>query len=71
MSGPHIKREVRIAARIADHYRSIGLKHSDVIAKIIKDGLAKDASEADQLLYDADEVTSAPYLGSGALNLNN
>ena len=70
MPPPRIRREVRIAARIADHYRNVGLKHTDVIAKIIKEGLAKDAAEADQLLYAADEVASNSYLGVGALNLN-
>ena len=71
MPPPRIPWEVRIAARIADHYRSVGLKHTDVIAKIIKEGLAKDAGEADQLLYDADEVASDSSLGAGALNLRN
>ena len=48
------RKNIRVAANIADHFRSVGLKHKDVIAKIIELELATDEAEADALLYDAD-----------------
>ena len=60
-----IAKNVKLAARIADHIRNLGGKHEDVIRMIIKRGLAQDAGEADALLYDAD--TAADSSGRGTL----
>ena len=59
---------VKLAARIADHYRRIGGTHADTIRLIINEGLAADAGEDDALLYDADEIS---VRDRAALNSNN
>ena len=59
---------VKLAARIADHYRRIGGTHADTIRLIINEGLAVDAGEADALLYEADEIS---VINRAALNSNN
>ena len=50
------RKNIDLAARIADHMRQIGGTHKDAIRIIIKKGLAADAGEADALLYDADTI---------------
>ena len=50
------RKNIDLAARIADHMRQIGGTHRDAIRIIIKKGLAADAGEADALLYDADTI---------------
>jgi len=53
---PIDRKNIDLAARIADHMRQIGGTHKDAIRIIIKKGLAADAGEADALLYDADTI---------------